>query len=145
LNLCGHKVNQLARNFNKKLNEKISPLGLYSSQWGIILYLYEKKQCTQIELSQYLGVEAPTITRTLARMEEMGWVIRQEGKDKRERHIKLTEKACDMFPKWYQAANNIEIEAINDIDKDELEIFNNILEKMMKNLESEDKSVRREL
>lgn len=135
MNLYGHKVNQLARNFTKKLNEKICPLGLYSSQWGIILYLYEKKQCTQIELSQYLGVEAPTITRTLARMEEMGWVIREEGKDKRERHIKLTEKACEMFPKWHQAACNIEIEAINDIDEEELETFNNILEKMMKNLD----------
>ncbi|SFD16784.1 MarR family winged helix-turn-helix transcriptional regulator [Clostridium uliginosum] len=135
MNLFGHKANQLARSFTKKLNEKISPLGLYASQWGIILYLYEKKQCTQIELSQYLGVEAPTITRTLARMEEMGWVIREAGNDKRERHIKLTEKACDMFPQWYQAANNIEIEAINDIDKDELEIFNNILEKMRKNLD----------
>lgn len=42
LNLYGHKVNQLARNFTKKLNEKIAPLGLYSSQWGIILYLHEK-------------------------------------------------------------------------------------------------------
>lgn len=135
MNLYGHKVNQLARNFTKKLNEKISPLGLYSSQWGIILYLYEKKQCTQIELSQYLGVEAPTITRTLTRMEEMGWVIRSEGKDKRERLIKLTEKAYEMFPKWHETAQNIEVEAIKNIDKDELEIFNNILEKMMKNLE----------
>ncbi|AGX43055.1 MarR family winged helix-turn-helix transcriptional regulator [Clostridium saccharobutylicum] len=135
MNLYGHKVNQLARNFTKKLNEKISPLGLYSSQWGIALYLYEKKQCTQIELCQYLGVEAPTITRTLTRMEEMGLVIRNEGKDKRERLIKLTEKAYEMFSKWHEAAQSLEIEAINNINEDELEIFNNVLAKMMKNLE----------
>jgi len=134
LNLLGHKSNQLSRSFNKKLNEKISPLGLYASQWGIVLYLYEKKECTQIELSQYLDVEAPTIARTLARMEEMGWVIRQAGNDKREKHIRLTENALDMFPKWYEAASFIEIEAIKDIDKDELEIFSNVLQKMMKNL-----------
>ena len=134
LNLYGHKVNQLARNFTKKLNEKIAPLGLYSSQWGIILYLHEKDQCTQIELCQYLGVEAPTITRTLTRMEEMGLVIRNEGRDKRERIIKLTEKAHEMFPKWHEEAKNIEIEAINNINK-ELEIFNSVLEKMMNNLD----------
>lgn len=137
LNIFGHKTNQLARSFTKKLNEKISPLGLYASQWGIILYLYENKQCTQIELSQYLGVEAPTITRTLARMEEMGWVVRQEGNDKRERRIKLTEKAYQMYPKWKQSSNSLETEAIQDIDKDELEIFNNILEKMLRNLNKE--------
>lgn len=65
----------------------------------------------------------------------MGLVIRDEGKDKRERLIKLTERAYEMFPKWHEVAQNLEIEAINNIDKDELEIFNNILEKMMKNLE----------
>ncbi|MDZ5252173.1 MarR family winged helix-turn-helix transcriptional regulator [Clostridium sp. LIBA-8841] len=135
MDLYGHKVNQLARNFTKKLNEKIAPLGLYSSQWGIILYLHEKNQCTQIELCQYLGVEAPTITRTLTRMEEMGLVIRNEGKDKRERIIKLTEKAYEMFPKWNEEAKNIEIEAINNIDKEELETFNSVLEKMMNNLD----------
>ena len=134
MNLYGHKVNQLARSFTKKLNEKISPLGLYSSQWGIIVYLYEKKQCTQIELSQYLSVEAPTITRTLARMEEMGWITREYGNDKREKHIKLTEKAYEMFIKWHEVDNNIEIDAIKDISKDELDIFNNVLEKMIKNL-----------
>ncbi|HJF35191.1 MAG TPA: MarR family transcriptional regulator, partial [Clostridium perfringens] len=110
-------------------------LGLYSSQWGIILYLHEKKQCTQIEISQYLGVEAPTITRTLSRMEEMGLVIRTEGKDKRERIINLTEKAYEMFPKWFEEAKNIEVEAISNINKEELEIFNSVLEKMMNNLD----------
>lgn len=48
LNLYGHKVNQLARNFTKKLNEKIAPLGLYSSQWGIILYLHEKNSVLKL-------------------------------------------------------------------------------------------------
>ena len=132
--LYGHNVNQLARSFTKKLNEKISPLGLYSSQWGIILYLHKKKQCTQIELCKYMGVEAPTITRTLVRMEEMGLVIRTEGQDKRERLIELTEKAYEMFPKWYEAASSIELEAINNISKEEIENFRNTLEKMMMNL-----------
>lgn len=132
--LYGHNVNQLARSFTKKLNEKISPLGLYSSQWGIVLYLHKKGQCTQIELCKYLGVEAPTITRTLARMEEMGLVIRTEGKDKREKNIKLTEKANEEFPKWYEAAISVELESISNISEEEVEIFNKVVEKMMMNL-----------
>ena len=135
VNLYGHKVNQLARCFNKKLNEKISPLGLYTSQCGIVTYLYEKKQCTQVELSRYLCVEPPTITRTLTRMEKMGWVVRQEGKDKRERYLTLTEKAYEMFPKFHEAFSNVETNALKDITKEELDIFNDVLEKMMTNLE----------
>jgi DNA-binding MarR family transcriptional regulator len=132
--LYGHNVNQLARSFTKKLNEKISHLGLYSSQWGIVLYLHKKGQCTQIELCKYLGVEAPTITRTLARMEGMGLVIRTEGKDKREKNIKLTEKANEEFPKWYEAAISVELESISSISEEEVDIFNKVVEKMMTNL-----------
>lgn len=135
MELYGRKVNQLARYFTKKLNEKISPLGLYSSQWAIILYLNEKTQCTQVELSHYLCVESPTITRTLIRMEELGWVIRKEGKDKRERLIRLTEKANDMFPKWYEAAESVERQVVGGIPKEELEILSNIIGKIMKDIE----------
>lgn len=137
MNLYGHKVNQLARLFSKRLNEKISPFGLYTSQYGIVTYLYKKKQCTQVELSKYLCVEPPTITRTLTRMEQMGWIVRKEGKDKRERYLTLTEKAYEMFPKWNEAVSNVEITALKDINKEELDIFNNILEKMMTNLKED--------
>lgn len=81
-----------------------------------------------------MDVEAPTITRTLTRMEEMGLVLRTEGKDKRERQIELTEKAYEMYPQWYKAAVSIELEAINNISEEEIEIFNNTLEKMRVNL-----------
>lgn len=135
MNLYAHKVNQLARSFNKETNEKISPLGLYTSQWGIILYLYEKKQCTQVELSQYLSVEAPTITRTLVRMEKMGWVIRQEGKDKRQKNILLTEKAYQIYARCFDYCIDIEDKATEGISKEDLDVFNETLEKMMKNLE----------
>lgn len=135
MNLFGHKVNQLGRKFSKNLNEKISIHGLHASQWKIVLYLNEKKQCTQVELSNYLGVEAPTITRTLSKMEEAGWILRKEGKDKRERNIELTKKAYEMYPIWNEASKDIERCAVKNIDKNELEIFNKILEKMMKNLD----------
>ena len=135
LNLYGHKANQLARSFTKKLNEKISPFGLYSSQLGIILYLQKQEQCTQCELSKYLNVEAPTITRTLVRMQQAGLVTREYGKDKREKYIKLTEKACIMFENCFEANSSVEKEAIKDISKEELEIFNNVVNKMIKNLD----------
>ncbi|GAA0071007.1 MarR family transcriptional regulator [Clostridium sardiniense] len=137
MKLYGHNINKLARYFNKDLNEKISSLGLYTSQWRIMLYLHEKKQCTQVELSHKLCVEAPTVTRTLTRMKTMGLISRKEGQDKREKLIELTEKAYEMYPRLYEESNSVELKALKDIDKEELEIFDKVLEKMMKNLEGE--------
>jgi DNA-binding MarR family transcriptional regulator len=132
--LYGHRINQLGRLLTKRLNEKLAPSGLHSSQWSIIWLLHDKKEYTQVEMSHYLNVEAPTITRTLARLEEMGWITRQEGKDKREKRIRLTEKAEDQFQTWFKAAVRIEKDVLQQIDEQDLEVFHRVLEKMMKNL-----------
>lgn len=47
---------------------------------------------------KYLNVEAPTITRTVARLEKLGLVRREEGADRREKIVYLTEKALQQMP-----------------------------------------------
>lgn len=135
MKLNANRTNQLARYFNKNLNEEISSYGLYSSQWGIIMYLHEQMESTQVEIGEYLGVEAATITRTLTRMEKMGWVTRKTGKDKREKIISLSEKAINMYSQWERISNDIELKAIEGIDKKDLEVFRKVSLKMMKNLD----------
>lgn len=132
----GHKISQTARVFSKTLNGIMSPMGLYSSQWGIILCLHYRNALTQVQLSNYLNVEAPTITRTLTRLEEMGWIIRSEGDDKRERYVSLSPQAIERFPEWLQAASELEAVALRDLDEEDLATFNRVLKKMNDNLSS---------
>lgn len=132
----GHKVNQLARMFMKKLNENLGDSGIYSAQWAFALRLYERGASTQKELSEYLIIEPPTVTRTLARMEEAGWVIREEGTDRRERKIRLSPKAYEQFATWQQTSDGLEKAALENIDKSELEIFTRVLQQMMENLKT---------
>ncbi|WP_332692708.1 MarR family winged helix-turn-helix transcriptional regulator [Halalkalibacter lacteus] len=133
--LYGHVLNQLARNFKKKLDEQISPLGLFSSQWAIVFYLAEKEKVTQVEISQYLNVEAPTITRTLTRLEEEGWILRESGKDRRERFVMLTQKAREQYEEWLKVSQDMETETTAGISEEELFIFRRVIEQMNKNLE----------
>jgi len=76
-----------------------------------------------------LHVEGPTITRTLARLEEMGWIIRAEGEDKRERYVSLSPQALEKFPEWLDAAIQLEQSALRDFPEDELATFNRVLKK----------------
>ncbi|MFM1650788.1 MarR family winged helix-turn-helix transcriptional regulator [Brevibacillus sp. B_LB10_24] len=130
----GHKINQAARVFSKKLNEQLSPLGMYNAQWGVILRLFEQGPCTQTELSDYLCVEPPTMTRTLARMAELGWIVREKGTDRRERKVCLTMAASEKFRSWQQASDELEAKALLNIDEQELAVFNRVIEQMMINL-----------
>lgn len=132
--LYGHRVNQLARLFMKRFNEDLVNTGLFSSQWSFILYLYEKGSSTQKELGEYLSIEPPTVTRTLTRLEEAGWVIKEEGSDRRERKVSLSPHAHEQFSHWNQISDQLEIAALTSIDKDDLEVFNRVLLQMMENL-----------
>lgn len=134
--IYGHKVNQLARMFMKCFNEDIADLGLYSAQWAFALRLYEQGASTQKELSEYLIIEPPTVTRTLARMEEAGWVIKEQGTDRRERKVRLSPQAYEQFASWQQNSNKVEAAALANIDQGELAVFTRVLQQMMDNLQS---------
>ncbi|AXF54583.1 MarR family winged helix-turn-helix transcriptional regulator [Salicibibacter kimchii] len=135
MRLYGHFINQTARNFVKTLNERISPLGLYSSQWGVILFLGAEGKSTQRQISDYLRVEAPTMTRTITRMEKEGLITKTSGEDRRTRYITLTEKANELYGEWLHASDKMENQAIEGISAEDLETFLRVLETMNTNLD----------
>ncbi|MFD1864517.1 MarR family winged helix-turn-helix transcriptional regulator [Planococcus chinensis] len=88
-----HEVHQKSRLSVKEVNDALKEFGLYSSQWSILFCLKQFGPMTQKGIWQYLNVEAPTVARTVQRLEETGWVMRKEGEDKRERIVHLSERA----------------------------------------------------
>lgn len=100
-----HTLHQLSRQLTNKLNEALKPFGLYSAQWSVLYVLHTKGSLTQKELSEYLFVEAPPMTRTIQRLVKQGYVKQIPGKDKREKYIQLTEEAVKEFPKWENAVS----------------------------------------
>ncbi|MEH6992355.1 MarR family transcriptional regulator [Neobacillus drentensis] len=98
-----HTLHQLSRQLTNKLNEALKPFGLYSAQWSVLFVLHTKGSLTQKELSEYLFVEAPPMTRTIQRLVKQGYVRQIPGKDKREKFIQLTDEAVKEFPIWEHA------------------------------------------
>ncbi|EIM07261.1 putative HTH-type transcriptional regulator ywoH [Planococcus antarcticus DSM 14505] len=97
-NLLFHEIHQKSRLSIKEVNETLKEFKLYSSQWSILFCLKQFGSMTQKEIWQYLNVEAPTVTRTIVRLEESGWILRREGKDKRERIVQLSLFAEQKIP-----------------------------------------------
>src|SRR5699024_2092133 len=64
---------------------------LYSALWSILYCLEQFGPMTQTEIKDYLLVEAPSITRTIEKLEQNGWITRTPGKDKRARIITISE------------------------------------------------------
>ncbi|MEH7096706.1 MarR family winged helix-turn-helix transcriptional regulator [Neobacillus vireti] len=116
-----HTLHQLSRHLTNKLNEALKPLGLYSAQWAVIYVLKNKGSLTQKELCDYLFVEAPPMTRTIQRLVKQGYVTQVPGKDKREKHVQLTELANQEYSKWEHIVNSVNHELMKDFPIDSRE------------------------
>ncbi|ANU26558.1 MarR family winged helix-turn-helix transcriptional regulator [Planococcus versutus] len=121
--LLFHEVHQKSRLSIKEVNEALKAFGLYSSQWSILFCLKQFGSMTQKEIWQYLSVEAPTITRTIARLEDSGWICRQEGKDKRQRIVYLSHFAEQKMPEIEYKIQQVEralVSGLTDTEQEQL-------------------------
>jgi DNA-binding MarR family transcriptional regulator len=85
-------LTQAARSLRTVLSHHLADAGLYAGQDGVILLLSQEPGLTPGQLAQRLAVKAPTMTRTIGRMEAQGFVERKaDGADGRLIKVYLTE------------------------------------------------------
>ncbi|AST90257.1 MarR family transcriptional regulator [Sutcliffiella cohnii] len=127
-----HKIHQLSRKVMKDNNQILQPFSIYSGQWTVLYVLKTQGTQTISELSDYLSVEAPPMTRMIQRLEKQGYVVRTTGEDKRVKRIQLTEKALLEYPKWEEAIAKRKEEIMSNLSSKEelLTLLNEMLEQI---------------
>ena len=125
-----HMLYRKTRSMSKVLNEQLQRHELYSSQWSILYCLKINGPMTQSEIWRYLVVEAPTVTRTLVKLEEGGWVKRTHGRDKRERLVSLTDKAIENFPMIEKDVKSFEQKMLENLSDEEQDNLFHLLTKL---------------
>ncbi|MGG3479098.1 MarR family transcriptional regulator [Peribacillus frigoritolerans] len=125
----------LYRPFENNLNIQLNKHDLHRAQWSILYYLNNYGSATLVELANYQSVEKPTITRTIARLEELGYVEHVPSKDKREKRMRLTELGKMVYSEVRVTIDQYEQEILKGITEEEQlaairimgEIRNNII------------------
>ncbi|MEK5080012.1 MarR family transcriptional regulator [Solibacillus sp. FSL W7-1436] len=130
MNPLFHILFQQNRYLVKQLNDTLKQHGLFSSQWTVLFLLHQKGQMTLTEIWKYLDVEAPTVTRTVTRLETLGWVERVQGTDKREKMIDLTAKAMEQFPQIEASVVSFERKMTENLSEEEQALLIQLLKKM---------------
>jgi DNA-binding MarR family transcriptional regulator len=89
-------LTQAARSMRTALSRNLTESGLYAGQDGVILALADEDGLPAGALALKLGVKAPTMTRTIGRMEAQGFVVRKaDADDARLTKVYLTEAGRD--------------------------------------------------
>lgn len=130
MNPLFHTFFQHNRFLVNHLNEALKEHGLFSSQWTILFLLKKEGPMTLTAIWKYLNVEAPTITRTVARLEKLDLVRREEGADRREKIVYLTEKALQQMPAVEASVLKFEAEMTKNLSEEEIVQLIQLLDKM---------------
>lgn len=124
-----------ARSLRTVLSKNLAEAGLYAGQDSVILQLSRGEALTPGQLAQRLGVKAPTMTRTVGRMEAQGFLQRKpDGDDGRLIKVHLTEAGLDTVERIQAAASASAAQALEGFSGKEVRTLLKLLKAMDRNL-----------
>ncbi|MGR9048370.1 MarR family winged helix-turn-helix transcriptional regulator [Halobacillus faecis] len=109
MSLLFHHIQQLSRNVNQFLNEGLQDEDIYMSHWAVLFQLHSHGgSMTQAELKDRLNIEAPPLSRVIAKLETLGYIEKNKSTDQRTNDITLSKAGRERYPMWRQAIQNTE-------------------------------------
>ena len=129
------EITRASRSMRTFLTNSLSHSGIYAGQDGVILSLADEDGLSAGMIADRLGVKPPTMTRTLARMEAQGFILRQpDALDGRQMRAVLTEEGRKHVHAIQLAVKATENLALSDLTDKEARQFLKVLRKMNRNL-----------
>jgi len=128
-------LHETARTWRQEIDRRLKDYGLSQSKWRTLLCLdLSHDTLTQSELAHRLGIEDPTLVRTLDRLAKDGWVERKNDPgDRRSKTVHLTTKAHQTLRYIHAAADQVRHALLGNISEKQLQscidLFENIKHK----------------
>ena len=129
---------QLCRAHRKIAETKLNAVGLYAGQEAILLRLLQSEGVSQTELAEDLGVEAPTITKAVNRLEKVGVVVRRpDPLDGRVSRVHLTDAGRELEDDIHEIWSGIEAQLVAGLSEAEKLLLQRLLLQLLRNLQDE--------
>lgn len=124
----GSDLARLVRVWRALIDHRLKPLELTQTHWVTLHNIHQlPPEQSQIQLAKAIGIEQPSLVRTLDQLEEKGLISRQTcASDRRAKRIKLTEKAEPLI--------NDRDEILSGVSKQEVETLLHLIRKLEQNI-----------
>ncbi|MFG6667590.1 transcriptional regulator SlyA [Halomonas sp. HNIBRBA4712] len=122
----GFRLSRLPHLWRSILDRRLAPLGLTQTRWVTLYHLWRMGEGhPQCDLAKAIGVEAPSLVRTLGQLEEQGLIERRAcDNDRRSKRIFLTPKATPLLEQIDSVASQARTEIFEGLDEEQLEKLN---------------------
>jgi MarR family transcriptional regulator, organic hydroperoxide resistance regulator len=116
-----YRIQRIFRTYRQHIEASLTDLGLYPGQEHMLNQLWDNEGITQSELVEKLCVDPSTVTKSLQRLEKVGFVERkQDAEDSRVSRVYLTAAGralheplqkiwCDLEQLTLQGLTDVEI------------------------------------
>jgi DNA-binding MarR family transcriptional regulator len=122
---------------DRELAQGLRDFGLRVPEWRALAALYAKKRSTMSELAELATIDRTTLTRTVDRMQEAGWLERlADEADMRVTRLALTATGRRMFERIWPEVQRLNDLALAGLSSSQIELLKKILGQMRANLEA---------
>ncbi|EJF89370.1 MarR family winged helix-turn-helix transcriptional regulator [Bartonella tamiae] len=122
----------------KSLAQRLYDYGLYAGQDRVILALAAQDGQSPSVLAKRLGIKPPTVTKTIARLQEQGFVIKRYcHKDQRLLYVFLTKNGRNVVKIIEKALYDTERDALSGIHDSEKKNIEHVLIRIRHNLSND--------
>lgn len=131
----GYQLVQAAKSHRQQISADLEDLDLHVGQELALIALSEADGLRQSEVADQLGVEPPTVTKTVRKLEKMGHVERREDpEDARAQQVSLTSQGEDLIEEIELVWTETEEPMLDGFTMEERLLLRRMLLKLQENL-----------
>ena len=132
----GSDLARLVRIWRALIDHRLKPLELTQTHWVTLHNIHQlPPDQSQIQLAKAIGIEQPSLVRTLDQLEEKGLISRQTcANDRRAKRIKLTEKADPIIEELETVIKQTRGEILSGISPEELDLLISLIARLEQNI-----------
>jgi MarR family transcriptional regulator, transcriptional regulator for hemolysin len=131
----GLQLANTSKAVSRAFNDRLAEAGSSVPVWLILSSLKSNERRTQLDLARAVGIEGPTLTRHLDRLEENGIVRRvRDGNDRRAVRVELTAEGERLFQTLRQAVVAFNRDLTSGLTDTELERVRKTLARLEQNI-----------
>lgn len=129
-------IHRAGRALLARRSADLSGVGLHCGQDLVLAEVAKKEGLRPSELADRLGVEPPTITKTLQRLEAAGLLVRSgDPADARATCVRLTDTGRKLDEHVDRCWQSVETQALKGLTQDERVLLQRLLLRVITNLE----------
>ncbi|MFG1172675.1 transcriptional regulator SlyA [Erwiniaceae bacterium CAU 1747] len=132
----GTDLARLVRIWRALIDHRLKPLELTQTHWVTLHNIHQlPPDQSQIQLAKAIGIEQPSLVRTLDQLEEKGLIVRTTcANDRRAKRIRLTQEAEPIINQVENVIDATQNDILAGISQDEVKKLVTLVARLEKNI-----------